>query len=129
MDRPVGPTLFGELAGAVERIDDPDPLGLQPCGRLGTVTLGPCLPGVVVFLRQHRVGWAPPPKLGADQVVGELVAGRLERGRVGVTALGPHLEQQLTGTPREPPSERAVDRWGRHQYAPRTGPPLKRCAP
>ena len=68
VDRPVGTSLLAELAGAVERIDDPDAFGAEPDGVVDTL------------LRQHGVvgvgrgnggtmnSWERPVALGAEVV-------------------------------------------------------------
>ena len=43
VDRPIGASLLAELAGAIERIDDPHAFGAEPDGIVGT------------FLGEHRV--------------------------------------------------------------------------
>ena len=64
MHRPIRPARFAELARAVERIDDPDPFGVEP---YEVVVLG--------LLGQHRVAVAPLCELRRDEVVRLLVAG------------------------------------------------------
>ena len=59
MDRPVGAAAFAELVGAVERIDDPDPIG----GEAATV--------VGALLGQHDIGGPG----GGDRVEQEPVSG------------------------------------------------------
>ena len=64
MDRPVVASQFGELPGAVERVDDPHPLGGQPDGAVGTL------------FGQHRVTRALGGKRFHQEVVGALVPRR-----------------------------------------------------
>jgi hypothetical protein len=54
---PVGAAVLGELAGAVERVDDPHPVGGEP-GRV-----------VAALLREHRVTGTQPRQLGHEQLV------------------------------------------------------------
>jgi hypothetical protein len=73
--RPVRAERLAELPGAIERIDDPDPLGGEP-GRV-----------VLALLGQDRVGRAAPGKLGGEELVRRQVA-RLTQflaraGRIG----------------------------------------------
>ena len=80
MDRPVVARWLGELSGAVERVDDPDAVGLQPRKVVRTLlgqdgVLGP------VGLQRRR-----------DQGVPKPVAGILQGFRV--TAVEPLTELQ-----------------------------------
>ena len=79
MHGPVGPAGLAELPGAVERVDDPDPLGGVPGGR------------VRALLRQHRVAGTPGGELGEQERVGLRVTGPAVRAR------GAQLQQQRTG--------------------------------
>ena len=82
MHRPVVTRGLGELAGAVERVDDPDPVALQPA------------PVVLALLAEHDV---VGPHLGEQlhqQLVGGLVAGVLERP--ALQPLLPDLQQQVS---------------------------------
>jgi hypothetical protein len=76
---PVGPTGLAELPGAVQRVDDPDPLGGVPGGRVGAL------------LGQHRVAGAAGGQLGQQECVGLRVTGPAVRAR------GAQLQQQRTG--------------------------------
>ena len=67
MDRPIR-SPFGIFAGAVERIDDPDPHRRQP-RRI-----------VRAFLREDGVAGPPLGEAGENQIVGDPVGGTAERG-------------------------------------------------
>ena len=81
--RPVGAAGLAELAGAVERIDDPDPPTVEASGVLEP------------FLGQHGVAGPQPGQLGGDEVLRGQVAGVHQLP--GVRFLGdespPHVEQ------------------------------------
>ena len=83
MHRPVVARRLGELTGAVERVDDPDPVALEP-------------PAVVLALlaEDHVVG-ADLGQQPHQQLVRGLVAGVLERP--ALEPLLAHLEQQVAG--------------------------------
>ena len=88
--RPVVATVLAELAGAVERIDDPHPVGVEA-------------PRVLeAFLRQHGiVGPGIGELLGDEAVTGD-VAGvhHLPCGRTGPCQLVAQLDQQMAGLDR-----------------------------
>ena len=88
--RPVVTTEFGELAGAVERVDDPHPLGGQPDGVVGTL------------LGQHRVTRTLGGQRLHQEVVGALVPRRFSLILTGLGELAAHIEQQLAGLGRQP---------------------------
>jgi hypothetical protein len=93
---PVNPALLGVLAGAVQRIDDPDPLGVEPA-RI-----------VRRLLAEYLVVRAEHGETGHQQFVGESVARVLEGLRVAMAAPGALGEQ---GAPRlvcERPGQRLV---------------------
>ena len=69
MHGPVGAALLGELAGAVQRVDDPDPVRLESLGAGGRLAVLPGQAGVVVLLGEDRVGRPPAGELGAQQIV------------------------------------------------------------
>ena len=78
-----GPVAAGglrELAGAVERVDDPDALVLEPAEVVGAL------------LREHAVVGEATLELGGEVVVRAPVAGPLEG--VAFEPLAPHVEQE-----------------------------------
>ena len=83
MDGPVGSARLAELAGAVERVDDPDPVGGQP------------FLVVDALLGQDGIFRAFSRQLGQQELV------RLPVSRVpqlaGVAASGAEGEQQVPG--------------------------------
>ena len=84
---PIGPVAFGELAGAVERIDDPHPTGGEPA------------PVVLALLGQDRVVGLEAAQLVDEELVGEavtLVAELLGR-QSGGTGPGPQRLEQPAG--------------------------------
>ena len=84
---PVHPGRLAELAGAVEGIHDPDPVGGEP----GLVVLG--------LLGQHGVIGERPGQRGEDEVVGPTVAFVLQGAGVHplVAQSGPEGDEQLPG--------------------------------
>jgi hypothetical protein len=74
--RPVRTGRFAELPGAIERIDDPDPLGSEP-GRV-----------VLALFGQDRVGRAAAGKLGGEELMRRQVA-RLTQLLAGAGRIGP----------------------------------------
>ena len=99
---PVVATEFGELAGAVERVDDPHPLGGQADGVVGAL------------LGQHRVAGPLARQRFHQEVVGTLVPRILSFGCTGVGEFVAHAEQQLTrlgGQPRGDLMVIAVGHW------------------
>ena len=82
---PVRSARHGELPGAVDRVDDPDAIGLNA--------------GDVVdrLLGQHRVVGPGPTQAVEDQRVGPPVAGIAEVVRVVEADLLAHRQQQFTG--------------------------------
>jgi hypothetical protein len=64
--RPVGATVFTELPGAIEWVDDPHPFGVYP-GRISDA-----------FLRQDRIAWASLPKPIDQEIVGSAITLRAE---------------------------------------------------
>ena len=104
VDRPVGAADLAELRGAVQRVDDPQPVGLVPARVVGRL------------LRQHDV---VGPGVGEqlEQVdVGPLVARVPQRPRVGEPQLLAQREQQLTCT-RWPGPAPAPRRTGSQNHA------------
>ena len=87
MDGPVGPSGLGELAGAVERVDDPDPVGVDACGV------------VRALLGQDRVVGALDGQALEQQVVGAEIAFVAEL--VGIDARCPQLDEELSRRGRE----------------------------
>lgn len=85
MHRPVVAALDPELAGPVERVDDPDPL----CAEAGLV--------VDSLLGEHRVRGPFGRQPLQQQRVSTFVAGRPETLRVVEPKLGTHLQEQLSG--------------------------------
>ena len=81
--RPVLAAEFGELAGAVERVDDPHPLGGQPHRVVGAL------------LGQHRVAGPSSGQRLHQKVVGALVPRSLSLGGGGVGEFVAHAEQQF----------------------------------
>ena len=81
--RPVVAPRRGELAGAVQRVDDPHPVVLQP----GQIVVG--------FLAEHRIAGPLGPQPPQDQCVRQAVARVAERPRITETDLVAHLQQQL----------------------------------
>ena len=86
---PVVAAQFGELPGAVERVDDPHPLGGEPDGVVGAL------------LGQHRVAGPLGSQRLHQEVVGSLVPRGLPLGPAGVGELGTYLEQQLARVGRQ----------------------------
>ena len=84
MDGPVSSARLAELAGAVEGVDDPYPVGAEA--------------GLVVdaFLRQDGVAGPGPRQLGHQELVGLPVAG-VPQG-AGVAAPGAQLYEEAAGT-------------------------------
>ena len=85
MHRPVGAPLLGELAGAVERVDDPDPVGLEATRVVDRL------------LREHAVAFVVLAQELEQPAVREHVAGVAERPTlplVGCRSLA-QLQQQL----------------------------------
>ena len=80
--RPVVAAEFGELTRAVERVDDPHPVGGQPDGV------------VDAFFRQHRVAGTFGRQCLHQEVVGALVPGGFSFTRGSVGKLVAHLQQQ-----------------------------------
>ena len=78
--RPVVAGRLGELPGAVQRVDDPDPGGGEP---VGVVDAG------LALLRQHRVVGPVPAQQRHQQVVGGAVAGVLELPALEPLGRGP----------------------------------------
>ena len=87
MDRPIGASLLAELAGAIERIDDPHAFGAEPDGVVGT------------FLGEHRVVGMARGDGGEDEIVRRPVALGAEVGGVGARCVHgrPQRNQELTG--------------------------------
>ena len=83
MDGPVGSSRLAELAGAVERVDDPYPVGGQPCLV------------VEAFLGKDGVGGAFPGQLGHQELVG-LAVTSVSQG-TGIAALGTQVEKEAAG--------------------------------
>ena len=77
---PVGATLLAELAGAVERIDDPDAVGAEPDRVVGRL------------LREHGVVGVGGGERGDDELVRRPVALGPEVGGIG--AVGVHRRPQ-----------------------------------
>ena len=102
MYRPVGAAGLAELAGTVQRVDDPDPVGALPLDGIPDTLLG-----------EHHVARAVPAQLGHQQFVGELVAGGPELVGVDVISPGAQPEQQFAGALREPPRKCRVRSRGR----------------
>jgi hypothetical protein len=94
MDRPVVPAL-DIFARAVERIDDPDALLRQP--------LGP----VRRFLRKHAVPRPPLPEHGEDQLVGDEVSRRADRGPLQ-QGVGAQLHEEPSRRLRGPRRKRRI---------------------
>ena len=82
MDCPIVAALT-ELAGAVQRVDDPYPVGLQP----DQVVVG--------FLAQHRIVGPLGPQPTQDEFVGQAVPGVAEGPGMTEAELLAHLQQQL----------------------------------
>ncbi len=80
MDRPVV-APFRIFAGAVERVDDPDPRPAEPRLVVGAL------------LRKHRVARPPLGEAGQDEGVGDLVGDMAER-RAFEQGAGALLDQQ-----------------------------------
>ena len=72
MDGPVAATRLAELAGAVEGIDDPDPLATQAAEVIGRL------------LGEHRVVWSCLGEGRRQELVGHTVALGAQRVGVGV---------------------------------------------
>ena len=87
VDGPVGATLLAELAGAVERIDDPDARRREP-RRV-----------VDALLRQHRVVGMRRRQRGDDEVVRRAVALGADVGGIGAGGVqgGAQGDEQLPG--------------------------------
>ena len=85
MHGPVRPPRHGELPGAVERVDDPHPVGPQP------------LEVVVRLFGQHRVIGPLVTQAAQNQRVGADISGVTERGRKIVTDLLADPQQQPSG--------------------------------
>ena len=96
---PVVARHLGELAGAVERVDDPHPLGLEP--RLV----------VLALFREHRVVRPVGREQLHQQLVGGLVAGVLEL--TALETLAADLEQPLPRDRGEPLGQDVVVGTGR----------------
>ncbi len=91
---PVVARHLGELPGAVERVDDPDPLGLQAALV------------VLALLGEHGVGGPVLGQQRHQQLVGGPVAGVLELA--SLQTLGAHLEQPATGRLGQPGGHHVV---------------------
>ena len=91
--RPVRPAGLAELVGAVERVDDPHPVGGQPVAR----SRGPPRRG---WRRPGRASWSA----SHEEVVGAHVALVHDLPRVGAgrDGLGPQLDEQLAGLVGQP---------------------------
>ena len=96
MHRPVGAAELGELPGAVERVDDPHPLGFEPS------------PVVGALLGEHRVGRPGIRQRLHQEFMRPLVAGRLSLCCGGVGQFLAHGEQQVTGLGRQPGGQLVV---------------------
>jgi len=81
--RPVGPVRLAELPGAVQRVDDPHPLGGQP-GRVVPALFG-----------QHRITRAQLAELAGQELVRAPVPGGAQFP--WVAAIRAQREQQLPG--------------------------------
>ena len=81
--RPVVATRRGELTGAVQGVDDPHPVVLQP----DQVVVG--------LLAEHRIARALGAQPTQDQLVGQAVTGVAQRPRVTEADLVAHFQQQL----------------------------------
>ena len=92
--RPVVARGLGELAGAVERVDDPDPVALEPP------------PVVLALLAEHHVVGPDLPEEAHQQVVGGLVSGILQGP--ALQSLFAHLQQQVPGLGGGPGGHRVV---------------------
>ena len=79
--RPVSTAEFGEFAGAVERVDDPDPVRAQP-DRVVSTLLG-----------EHRVTGASRRQLFHQELMRTRVTGGLALIGVRIGELGSHLQQ------------------------------------
>jgi hypothetical protein len=93
---PILPARFGELTGAVERVDDPHPRGPQPRRVVNPL------------LRQHSVIRVPRRQLLDQEVVRTLVSDRLPLGLRRIGELVTHTAQQLTGPGGQPGSQLVV---------------------
>ncbi len=98
MDRPVVAAGLAELAGAVERVDDPHAVGREATGVLET------------FLRQHGVIGAVHTELLSEELLGQRVAGVLDvpRRRARSEHLRPQFEEHVPRLRREPRREFGV---------------------
>ena len=85
MHRPVVASEFGELPGAVERVDDPHPLGGQSDRIVGA------------FLGEHRVTGPLGGQRRHQEVVRPLVPRRLSLARLASASSVADTEQQLAG--------------------------------
>jgi len=83
VDGPVGSAWLAELAGTVEGVDNPYPVG----GKAGLV--------VDALLREDGVAGPGPRQLGHQELVGLPVAG-VAQGR-GVAALGAQVKEETAG--------------------------------
>ena len=95
----------GELPRAVERVDDPHPVGVHP----RQVVDG--------LLRQHRVGGAFARQAVEDQRVRPLVPGVAEVVGIPEPLLLPHLEEQFTGVAGQFGGQRGVGEGHRSSIA------------
>jgi hypothetical protein len=84
VDGPVGSAWLAELAGAVEGIDDPYPVG----GKAGLV--------VDALLREDGVAGPGLRQLGHQELVGLPVSGVPQRA--GVAALSAQLQEEAAST-------------------------------
>ena len=90
MDGPIGTARFAELAGAVQRVDDPHPAGRQPRRIVGPL------------LGEDRVARAAGRELGGQELVRQPVARlaqqvRLAAPRAQLNQPPTRLKRQLAG--------------------------------
>jgi hypothetical protein len=88
--RPIFAAQLGKLAGAVERIDDPHPLGGQSHWVVGAL------------LGQHRIAGPLGSQRLHQEVVGSLVPRRFPLRLAGISQFRAYFEQQLARLRRQP---------------------------
>ena len=90
MHGPVVAAKLGELPGAVERVDDPHPIGGQPHGVVGA------------FLGEHRVGGPLLASAAIRKSWDRLSPAAFRSAPRRVGEFGAHVEQQLPACGRQP---------------------------
>jgi hypothetical protein len=91
VDLPVGSTRLTELTGSIERVHDPDPIGIETSGVLEA------------FFRQHCVGGSMPAELILDESLcgGITAIHHLPRSEPSPLEMVTQLDQSSSGLCRE----------------------------